>query len=603
MIRYESVSERGRALCQLIARELGEGWEGDALVFVGALGICVRRVLPSLRDKHSGQAVVCVDSCGRYAIPVVGGHVGGACELARRIARITGGEAVITTQSDSLGLWALDTLAEECGWQLRRLSSALSQGSGWQRRGDADINREIALFVGGEPTALVLEHHDEGTLRLERSLPPHVTLFHSHGDFLSSAKDGGIDYRLLIEVSPRLHPSLPDIPTLLYCPPSLHLGLGCQRGTPEGAAHELLSEVEACGFAPQAIATVSTICIKVGEPLVAELLRLMPWARLSSHEAGELASVAVPNPSKKVLDTVGSASVAEAAAMVDAGGGSLLLPKHKGCYKGSHFTFALASRRRPGGHVEIVGAGPGAPDLVSVRGRSFLERADLILYAGSLVPEELTHCAKQGAVVRSSAPMSLDEQVELMRDFHDRGKLVVRLHTGDPCIYGAIAEQMARFDALGMNYHVTPGISSFQASAAELRSELTVAGGTQTIILTRHGGGRTPVPEAEQLASLASHGATMCIFLSASMAREVQEALTKGGYPPDTPVAVCHKVTHKEQSIYRGRLDELAKIMEANHISLTAMIVVGKAVGNRGGESFLYDQQFTHLFRQGGGEG
>ncbi|MCD7721804.1 MAG: precorrin-4 C(11)-methyltransferase, partial [Prevotellaceae bacterium] len=151
MITYESVNEKGRALCLTIERELGDEWRGDALVFVGALGICVRRVMPTLRGKHEGQAVVCVDSTGRYVIPVVGGHAGGANELARRIARITGGEAVITTQSDNLGLWALDTLAGQCGWSLRA---------------PEDINREIAIFVGGEPTALVLEHRDEHTLRL-----------------------------------------------------------------------------------------------------------------------------------------------------------------------------------------------------------------------------------------------------------------------------------------------------------------------------------------------------------------------------------------------------------------------------------------------------
>ncbi len=588
MIRYESVNEKGRALCLAIAREMGDDWQGDALVFVGALGICVRKILPSLADKHSDEAVVCVDSCGRYAIPVVGGHVGRANELARRIARITGGEAVVTTQSDGQGLWALDTLARDFGWNMR---------------GDGHINKEIALFVGGEPTALVLEHSDAHTLELERTCPEHVTIFRSYSDYLRCAdaeKPHNVAYKLLLIVSPRLHTPC-DVPAVQYCPRVLHIGIGCQKLAPEGAATPLLRAVEACGYAPEAIASVGTIEQKKGEPLLEELCRRLPWAELKTYEPALLAGVSVPNPSERALAEVGSPSVAEASALASSAGGLLVAPKQKGQFEGKHYTFALASACEPCGHVEIVGAGPGAPDLVSVRGRQCLERADLILFAGSLVPEELTSCAKAGAVVRSSASMSLDEQVALMQSFYERGKFVVRLHTGDPCIYGAIAEQMARFDELGIRYHVTPGISSFQAAAAELRSELTVPQGTQTIILTRLGGGRTPVPSAERLESLASHGASLCIFLSASLAQEVQDSLLKGGYAPDTPVAVCHKVTHRDQRIFRGRLAELADIITDNGITLTAMIVVGRAVGNRQGESSLYDRGFSHLFRQSQG--
>ena len=149
------------------------------------------------------------------------------------------------------------------------------------------------------------------------------------------------------------------------------------------------------------------------------------------------------------------------------------------------------------GHIEIVGAGPGDPDLVSVRGRKMLERADLILYAGSLVPKALTECHKPGAVVRSSADMNLEEQCALMKEHYDKGHSIVRLHTGDPCIFGAIQEQMAFFDANGMSYHITPDISSFLAAAAELQSQFTIPERCQTIILTR-GEGRTPMPEKEK---------------------------------------------------------------------------------------------------------
>jgi precorrin-4 C11-methyltransferase len=273
----------------------------------------------------------------------------------------------------------------------------------------------------------------------------------------------------------------------------------------------------------------------------------------------------------------------------------LLLPK----VKGKNFTLAVAIDRKylREGHIEIVGAGPGDPDLVSVRGRKMLERADLILYAGSLVPKALTECHKPGAVVRSSADMNLEEQCALMKEHYDKGHFIVRLHTGDPCIFGAIQEQMAFFDQQGMHYHITPGISSFLAAAAELRSQFTIPERTQTIILTR-GEGRTPMPEKEQLHLLAKSQSTMCIFLSAAIVDDVQRELLQE-YPEDTPVAACYHLTWPDQKIYRGQLKDLAKIVHDNHLTLTTMLVVGEAIDNRQGLSELYSKHFTHLFRQG----
>ena len=221
------------------------------------------------------------------------------------------------------------------------------------------------------------------------------------------------------------------------------------------------------------------------------------------------------------------------------------------------YTFAVALDRAAcrKGHIEIVGAGPGDPDLISIRGRQMLEKADLILYAGSLVPKELTLCAKAGATVRSSADMNLEEQFALMKEFYDKGLFVVRLHTGDPCIYGAIQEQMNYFDQYGMDYHITPGISSFQAAAAALYSQFTIPEKVQTIILTR-GEGRTPMPEKEQLHKLAQSQSTMCIFLSAGVVEKVQEELSRH-YAPTTPVAACYKLTWKDERIYRGQLKDL----------------------------------------------
>lgn len=279
--------------------------------------------------------------------------------------------------------------------------------------------------------------------------------------------------------------------------------------------------------------------------------------------------------------------------------GSLVVEKQKGVLNdNSNFTFAVAISKSAvrKGYIEIVGAGPGDPELVSVRGKHFLQQADLILYAGSLVPVELTYYAKPGAIVRSSASMNLEEQFELMKEFYDRGLLVVRLHTGDPCIYGAIQEQMAYFDQYNMSYHITPGISSFQAAAAALRSQFTIPEKVQTIILTR-GEGRTPMPEKEQLHKLAKSQSTMCIYLSAGIVEKVQEELLQA-YPPETPVAACYKLTWKDERIYRGVLKDLAKIVKENKLTLTTLLVVGDAIDNRHGLSRLYADEFKHLFRK-----
>jgi precorrin-4 C11-methyltransferase len=313
------------------------------------------------------------------------------------------------------------------------------------------------------------------------------------------------------------------------------------------------------------------------------------------YTSEQLAQVDVPTPSETVAKHVGTPSVCEAAALLASNHGKLLLPK----VKGENFTIAVAIDRKylREGHIEIVGAGPGDPDLVSVRGRKMLERADLILYAGSLVPKALTECHKSGAVVRSSADMTLEEQCALMKQFYDQGKYIVRLHTGDPCIFGAIQEQMAFFDQNHMDYHITPGISSFLAAAAELQSQFTIPERCQTIILTR-GEGRTPMPEKEQLHLLAKSQSTMCIFLSASIVDDVQKELLME-YPEDTPVAACYHLTWPDQKIYRGVLKDLAKMVHDNHLTLTTMLVVGEAIDNRQGLSELYSKHFTHLFRQG----
>ena len=552
--------------------------ELDALIHIGALGICVRHIASCVANKYKDPAVINVDSTGRFVIPVVSGHIGGANELSQHIASAIGGEAVITTQSDNTGLWALDTLAEKYNW---RTSASRKE-----------MNQCIYLFVEKHPTALLLDIRDRGTEYLERSLPEHVRVFYHFEDISLS------DFELLITVSPYEYEAA--VPVLSFYPRVLHLGVGCKKDTlPDGIPAYIDNELKAHRLSPLSVASVSTIALKQDEPLLPALQNHYAGVPVHIYTSEQLQGIDIPNPSEKVFEVTGVYGVAETTAIKAADYGSLVLEKQKGVLDDDrHFTFAAAldiqAMRK--GHIEIVGAGPGDPDLVSVRGRRFLEKADLILYAGSLVPRELTFCAKETAVVRSSASLTLEEQFELMKEFYDKGLLVVRLHTGDPCIYGAIEEQMNFFDRYHMSYHITPGISSFQAAAAELKSQFTIPERVQTIILTR-GEGRTPMPEKEKLHLLARSQSTMCIYLSAAIADDVQKELLEC-YPPTTPVAACYKLTWKDQRIYRGQLKDLARIIKENNLTLTTMIVVGDAIDNREGLSRLYSHEFKHLFRQ-----
>lgn len=550
----------------------------ERIVFIGAMGICVRSIAACVKDKYKDPAVVCVDSTGKFVIPVLSGHIGGANELARKIAQAIDGEAVITTQSDCMELWALDTLAERFNW---RISA-----------GRKEMNSIIALFVGLKPTALLLDVRDKGTGYLESTMPEHVKVFYSIADIDFK------DFELLIAVTPYIY-DVP-VPALCFRPSVLHIGIGCRKDCdPSGVAGYISDNLAQHGLSALSVSTIGTIELKKEEPLLKSLAVEWPWATLKIWTAQELAGIDVPNPSEKAFEVTGVYGVAEGAALRSSNDGVLLIEKQKGqLSEGNDFTFAVAmdGLKMRGGFIEIVGAGPGDPELVSVRGKRMLERADLILYAGSLVPKELTYYAKPGATVRSSADMDLEQQFALMKDFYDRGLFVVRLHTGDPCIYGAIQEQMAFFDRYGMRYHITPGISSFQAAAAALRSQFTIPEKVQSIILTR-GGGRTPMPEKEQLHKLAQSQSTMCIYLSAAIVEQVQEELLQA-YPPETPVAACYKLTWKEEKIYRGQLKDLARIVRDNNLTLTTLLVVGDAIDNRQGLSRLYAHEFKHLFRK-----
>lgn len=589
MITIIYVSKEGKKLASLLQDNLKETQivsynsfaskvfeESKSIIFIGSLGICVRAISPLIKDKHTDPAVVCLDSEGKNAISVLSGHIGGANELCRLVSRITGANPVITTQSDLNGLWALDTLACEFGWRVESTNEMM--------------NKAISLFVNGSKVALLLDIKDKGTNYLERTLPQNVRIIKNTSE--------APDVKLIIAVTYKILDT--DIPVLYYRPKVLNLGVGCRRNcAPKGVRKYIDEHLIAEKISPLSIKSLSTIDLKKDEELIQELSEDSKIEYFNVYTVEQLEDIMVPNPSEMVKEVTGIWGVAESCAIKASEGGPLLIEKQK-CKLSEHadFTFSVALDKGAlrGGHIEIVGAGPGDPELVSVRGKIFLQQADLILYAGSLVPEELTHYAKPGCVVRSSASMNLEQQFDLMKEFYDRDLLVVRLHTGDPCIYGAIQEQMAFFDKFGLSYHITPGISSFQAAAAALRSQFTIPEKVQTIILTR-GEGRTPMPEREQLHKLAKSQSTMCIYLSVGIVDDVQRELLME-YPAETPVAACYKLTWKDEKIYRGQLKNLAKIVHDNNLTLTTLLVVGDAIDNREGLSKLYDADFKHLFRK-----
>lgn len=590
-----TVSEKGKEIEHLIISEFRQAAiypvsafneeifdSYDRILFIGALGICVRSISPYIKNKVTDPAVINIDSTGRFVIPVISGHIGGANQLAVELAHLIGGQPVITTQSDNSGLWALDILGDKFGWTTES----------YDITGQPALSKGIALFVGGARTALLLNVRNRGSEYLERTCPDFVTIFYDINDIDFH------DFEFFISVGPYKHPS--PIPTIAFYPKVLHLGIGCRRNM-AGDVRLLQEEIENTlskfNLSTSSIQGIATIDIKADEPVIHSLSEAY-GVPLTAFRAEALREIEVPNPSERVREATSSPSVSEAASLLASNYGKLLVEKQKrSLCKGQEYTFAIAldGAACREGHIEIVGAGPGDPELISVRGKHMLENADLILYAGSLVPKELTHYAKEGAVVRSSANMTLEEQFALMKSFYDKGLFVVRLHTGDPCIYGAIQEQMAYFDQYRMHYHITPGISSFQAAAAALNSQFTIPEKTQTIILTR-GEGRTPMPEKEQLHKLAQSQSTMCIFLSAAIVDEVQKEL-QVHYSPQTPVAVCYKLTWKDERIYRGELKDLARLVKENNLTLTTLLVIGEAIDNRKGLSRLYADEFKHLFR------
>lgn len=247
--------------------------------------------------------------------------------------------------------------------------------------------------------------------------------------------------------------------------------------------------------------------------------------------------------------------------------------------------------------IYFIGAGPGAADLITVRGKELLEQADLIIYAGSLVNPALLDYAKPGCVIMDSASMTLEEVIAAMVPAAQEGKLVVRLHTGDPSVYGAHREQMDLLRSYNLDFEIVPGVSSFCAAAAALKAEYTLPDVSQSVIITRMEG-RTGVPPKQKIADYAAHHATMVIFLSAALLEKLQKELISGGYEPDTPAAIVYKASWPDQKVFHCTVDTIAETAAKNNIRNLALITVGGFLGSAYERSELYNPTFTHGFRE-----
>ena len=248
--------------------------------------------------------------------------------------------------------------------------------------------------------------------------------------------------------------------------------------------------------------------------------------------------------------------------------------------------------------ITFVGAGPGAEDLITVRGQRLLKEADIVIYAGSLVNPGLLKLCKEKCEIYNSAKMTLEEVLEVMVKGHGDGKEIVRLHTGDPCLYGAIREQMDELKKLEIPYEDCPGVSSFCGAAAALKAEYTLPGISQSVVITRMAG-RTPVPEKESIRSFAAHQATMVLFLSTGMLEKLSEELVAGGYQEETPAAIVYIATWPEEKVMHCTVGTLAETAEREKVTKTALIVVGNVLNTEYERSKLYDPAFTTEFRKG----
>ena len=431
MIQIIYVTDAGREIAQRLLSELPEAHllpakafvsntfsRNEALVFVGPMGICVRTIAPFMKSKKTDPDVICVDSSSNYVVSVLSGRIGGANKLTRRIARILGSVPVITTESDNEGFWGLDTLAPHFGWQ--------------EEHRDGRMNHIIFHFVNGRPTVLKLDvRGGRGVEYLKRSKPTHVSFFDSEAEVEADS--------LLLAVSPFWNPTVQQFSkSVLYRPPVLHLGINCIKECPAGELPRKIRDLmHQHNLSEKSIATIDTTSKCADEMLVQSLLMAFPWVQLKVHELED-----------RVVD------ICEACT---SGYGPLLMEKQN-LDDVCTISVSISREAQLGGHVEFVGAGPGDPDLVSVRGMQFLQQADLILYPSDSVSERLTHYAKKGCMVRSTEDMKPEEILLLMQDYYKRGLQIVRLLAGDPNHNPTFTKEKKLLEKEDMRYHVTPGI-------------------------------------------------------------------------------------------------------------------------------------------------
>ena len=547
----------------------------DGICFVTALGICVRLIAPYIQDKNTDPAVISVDDLGLNVQAVLSGHKGGANDFALKVASVLGANPIISTSSDVQNIWALDTLGNQFDWQV---ATSLS------------MNKTMALFVNNKPTALLLDIKDKGTQHLEKTVPNFVTVFYDETE---------IDYtqfELFIAVSYKVYTS--TIASVFFIPKVLSVGSGCSKQLDSVLFETTLKEeLKSRNIHFSAIKNVGSIDIKAQQQAYLDFSTKnnIPFSTFTSDE---IDTITVPNPSEMVQSKIGVDGVSESTAMLLSGSKNVLIEKQKiHLENGEKFTFSIAldvkAERRTA--IAIIGAGPGDEELITVKGKAYLENADCVLYAGSLIPEEMTNWCKPGAVVRNSAMMTLEEQIAVMQEHYKKGNAIVRLQCGDPSLYGAIQEQMTIFDELEMEYFIVPGISAFSAAAAVLKSEFTIPEVVQSIVLTR-GEGKTPMPSKENIAAFAATNATMCIFLSVGIAKKVEAQLLEH-FDADTPVAVMYRISWKDEEIYQGKLENLAKIVKDSKKTRTVLIIVGHAIGARKNRSQLYSPDVKHIFR------
>lgn len=557
------------------------------LVFFLATGAVTRLLAPCLGSKETDPGVLAVDEAGRFVIPLLSGHKGGANAFARTVAGCLGATPVITTASDVIGGLSLDSLEDWFGWTAHPREQ---------------LKSAARTLVDGEPVALVQEVGSAGCWLDEYELPANITVVRD------AAQLADRTFAFLVWITDRLVPDTDLLRSgrlLCYRPKSLVLGVGCERGISAAALEDGLQRfLNEHGFSQDSISTLASVELKADEQGLLELAQRHAW-QTCFYSAEQLAGVSgVANPSEVVARCVGTPGVAEPAALLAADTDRLLVEKQvvTSPLAPQRMTFALTrlasfeqAAPQTQGKVIFVGAGPGSPDLLTLRGQRALAQADVVVYAGSLVAEEILSHAAPTAELHSSAPLTLEEVMDLLLTAVHAGKRVVRLHSGDTSLYSAIQEQMSLLDAAGVRYEVVPGVSSFQAAAAALQAELTLPEVVQTVILTR-AEGQTPMPEREALADLARHQATLCIFLSARLAGQVQEQLLTA-YPPDTPTAILYRVSWPDEKIVLTELGRLAEEVRQHGLTRTTLILVGKAIAGRQNRSRLYDRSHGHIFR------